>query len=464
MIPDRYTQPGLLFALLLTAVERADAGEFDSSRYAYFREFVVESAEERVVTFRLDDAVFDHCGEDFADLRLIDWEAESPVVVPFALERRLGEAREDAGRLASRITAVEEKENNLLEVEARLTGEKSDARVSRIVIDTPLKDFERRVRVYGSEDGTNWIELVSGSLIFDYSRYLDFRRTVIDLPPVEYRRFRIVIDGAVETLASPYREIARTEVDGEVFMEETRTTESVRPFRIDALRFLETREDEEVEKLLATYETATVLIQHDKESNETWIDVESRDQPLLELELLTEERNFRRVVKLLLPATGKGDGKWVTAATGRVFRYDLGGLDEERLRFPIPEQRYGRYRVAIAHGDNPPVAIGGIEQRGPYYDVFFVGTPGHRYRLYYGSAEESLKAPRYDTAVIRLARKRASPWTLDALGDEQENPEFRDRGSGFAFFESGSFFLIAIVIGVVLLAIAIMTAARRVEA
>ena len=45
---------------------------------------------------------------------------------------------------------------------------------------TPLKNFERHVRVFGSQDSEDWSPLVDDAFVFDYSEIIDVHNDEID--------------------------------------------------------------------------------------------------------------------------------------------------------------------------------------------------------------------------------------------------------------------------------------------
>ena len=76
-------------------------------------------------------------------------------------------ARLIGGACASHVASLKEVEGSL-EIIAKL-DEKSPS-ASGFTVRTPLKDFERRVQVFGSNAGQQWQSLVPEALLFDYSR------------------------------------------------------------------------------------------------------------------------------------------------------------------------------------------------------------------------------------------------------------------------------------------------------
>ena len=86
-------------------------------------------------------------------------------------------------RLTHRVTSFQPDEENgiLMACEITEPGKFPD----RLVIETPLHDFERKVRVESSHNGTQWNTILSDYLVFDYRQIADIRRTEIPLPEMK---------------------------------------------------------------------------------------------------------------------------------------------------------------------------------------------------------------------------------------------------------------------------------------
>jgi len=85
----------------------------------------------------------------------------------------------------------------------------------RLWIETPLRDFEKFVDVYGSLDEANWEPLLEGELIFERERFVDFRRTELKLPVNEFTSYKVVIANATDEQRSSVREVTEAISDRE---------------------------------------------------------------------------------------------------------------------------------------------------------------------------------------------------------------------------------------------------------
>ncbi len=153
----------------------------------------------QLVEVLLDAPVMAHTQNDFSDLRLFNGANQE---LPRAIEPLYSQQERIVRHsLASRAITLRELPGN--RIEARFSLLKDESFPDGIEIQTPLKDFIRILRISGSEDGENWTPLVEDAEIFDYSRYMDIRRTELPLPKNKYHQFSIEIGNASEERAQP---------------------------------------------------------------------------------------------------------------------------------------------------------------------------------------------------------------------------------------------------------------------
>ena len=112
---------------------------------------------------------------------------------------------------ATEVVSLQEKDGGI-EIHVRLDRDAPAAEELTVV--TPLKDFERRVRVFGSDNGKDWTPLVTDGLVFDYSRYMNVSNHDIRLPKNRWRQFRVIVDNITDVRQSPFMELTRKTREG----------------------------------------------------------------------------------------------------------------------------------------------------------------------------------------------------------------------------------------------------------
>ena len=347
----------------------------------------------RLVQVRLDGPLLAATRPGFPDLRLFDAAGRE---LPRLVEPlRTTQERVVRHAVAARPSALKEIPGN--RIEARLDLAPDEPAPDGLDIRTPLRDFIRTVRVSGSDDGQDW-RLLAEAEIFDYSRYMDIRRTEIPLPGNSCRHFSIEISNAAEERARPL--VRLVQANGQ---DQSRAFDLLQtPFRIDGISFW--RDSTVLDKkqpLLQEWPHSGLTISDDRKAKTTAIEIRTDHAPVTRLDLETADRNFRRAAAVQIPARANGAKIWRTVATGAFTRLDLPGLATNALALEFPEQRVPELRLVIENHDNPPLAIADIVPSGPVYRLLWLAEPAAAYQLAYGN--EALPVPSYDLFAIRAA-------------------------------------------------------------
>ena len=359
----------------------------------------------RLVEVRLDADAMAATRPGFPDLRLFDAENRE---IPRAVEALFtSKERIDRYSVSASTAGIRELSGN--RIEARFDLDPSAPSPTSHEIRTPLRDFIRTVRVSGSEDGQFWQPLAEAE-IFDYSRYLDFRRTLVQLPTNYCRYFALEISDATEERAQPL--VHLVQADGQ---DKSRALEIMQtPFRIGGVSFWqETATLANDEPILQEWPHAGMTALFDRRSHITDVVLDVRRAPLSRIDVETPTRNFNRLVTIQVPALVKGRPGWRSVADGIVTRIDLPGLSTNALSIRFPEQRVDRLRVVVQNADSPPIEITGVRTYGPVYRLLWLADPAAAYRLACGS--EKLDPPAYDLYPIRAALEQGIPperWEL----------------------------------------------------
>ena len=349
---------------------------------------------------RLDAAVFAATRPGFPDLRVFD---DAFREVPFLVEP-LGEPRERAVRrpVDARTGAVRELTGNRFEIRGDL--EPGAPAANAVEIRTPLRDFIRAVRIVGSADGQFWQPLAEG-LIYDYSRLLQFRRTVVPLPANECRSFQIEIAPVSPERAEPFARLVAADGERAARAEEMRQTS----FQFGEIAFWETAVEPIREPTLQEWPPAGVESIRDLTARTTEFVLDARRAPLTQIEFESSAPHLNRLVTVLVP-----DGaRWRSVADGVVSRISVPDFATNALVVRFPEQRADRLRVVVQHANAAAVKFSGIRAFGPSYRLIWIAEPGTRYQLACGS--DRIEAGAGDAAPIRAALANGNvpePWRL----------------------------------------------------
>ncbi|MEX2580273.1 MAG: DUF3999 family protein [Verrucomicrobiales bacterium] len=475
-----------LFHCLIAPVSALVAGSvvaetFDSSPFRFRKAIVGQVETEGIATVELDAEVFARTATDFADLRLVRRKGGTEVEVPYLVERLERRRPQEPPRtIPTAISDFEENADGSIEVVVEL-DEDSDPCAS-FEVRTPLRDFEKSVSVSGSPDGTEWTPLLDEALIFDHERYLDFRKTRLDLPANEARFLRVRVEDASDEQRSVVKHLAQTIGEEDGVSVTTRESVRRRTFRIDELVFFTARIEQEEGVNERSYPVEIGETNELVDDKRTEILLDAARAPLRALTLVTPDRNFRRAVSIQVPAPGASDS-WRTIHRGRIHRFRVGDFHDERTTLEFDGQRSDRYRVLVENEDSPPLSFEGVEAKGDIHQLQYLAEPsgaapspaesdpaealpeppGAEWEIYYGTESGAVRKPRYDTAALLAARGRdvaTVPLSLDA---QRENESFSPGAAGVPWTERKWILWLVIALVVVTLAGVLVRTAGRIE-
>lgn len=442
----------LLGGLPLSAAERATS-------YRYWKPLEeTQSAREEMLSFTLDGDIYSATAMGLPDLRIVD---QTGTEVPYQLrqdtERKVERVRR--GTPSSVVSLKEEGE--AIEIHTRLD---KDARAAEgLSLVTQLNDFERTVRVAGSQDGQEWTPLGEG-VIFDYSRYLDLHNHDVPLKPNACREFRITIENVTDEKETPYYALSRSFRRGSEVQRTEATSVERRPLRMDRISFwYEVEQEQQRKPKMADYPVVDYQRSELAETQETQLSVRTRREPLTGFTLEVANRNFSRSVAVQVPVVRGTKTEWRDVARKTLLKLDFHTLKRSELTIEFPEQREENYRLIVENQDNPPLDITGVRAKGNVYRAVFLHEAGKNYRVFYG--EESAKPPRYDVStVLALLGKDYQPTPL-ALGAQQANPDFQIRPESWLgrWLNNPIVLSVAVTLMVLVLAWGLFHASQRLE-
>lgn len=438
--------------------------------------------QEEIFALPLDSDVYSAVREGFADLRIFDSQQRE---TPYLLEKAFTTVTKYDRRWASaRVNAVRELENNRLEIILELPPEIKSA--DGLKIDTPLRDFERHVQVFGSDDGLNWTQLVKEGFLYDYSRFMDVRGLEIRLPANKYRFFKLLIDEITDSKESPWTQITQKTRYGQQQEKIERFQLLRRPLRIDQVQLWCWVPRTEKRHQKAEYSNLPFQVQEDPKQKCTIVEIQTQREPLERFLLKTKSRNFHREVSVQVPVPRQARSvrdpdplsavldpsakspapaiQWSTIASGRMYVLHFRQFHEEHLTIDFPEHRSPQYRLVISNQDSPPIEVSGVDAAGPVYQLVFLGQQQESYRLYYGA--DAVDKPQYDTGHVLPSLRSGytpAPAKLEAKAVAQEPREPAQPMTLLTLLNHPVFLIGAIVLVVIILACGLVLASRRIE-
>jgi len=237
--------------------------------------------------------------------------------------------------------------------------------INRIHFISSQKNFIRNVQVDGNQNQQGWVNLVGDSTIFDLTQEGKSRHLEVNVPPTNFSSLRVTIGkGGKGSFEPEGVEIAY-----------------VNPASIAAHikeRPHETRQENSKDGI-----------------QEYVLDLYQSHLTSRELEIITGEKNFNRVVELHASDNSKD---WQLVTKGEVYSYRLDKLTAKQLSLTFRSTlRY--FKLKIYNQDNPPLGIQEIKIRGANPAMVFPIQQNKEVSLYWNS--DQVKAPVYDLQKFR---------------------------------------------------------------
>jgi len=260
---------------------------------------------------------------------------------------------------------------------------------NQVVLYTQTTNFVRKTDVGGSADGKNWIIIRSNAYIFDQrDQGRELHNLVVSYPDSTYRYLKIMVwfDGG-----------APLNLMGAEVQREERAR-----FQPETVQASMVRQSEDSER------KATDLIA------ETPMGKQHFEECLLDV----SQPNFERSV---IVSYQDHRGAWLQAGSGSISRFNIGPAVDENLVIPVHELNQRQFRIRILNHDSPPLSVRSVTLRRMPRLLIFSGSPGERYRLFFGNAEGE---PRYydlGGAKEKLDLRKLPLASLQAM---KPNPSF----------------------------------------
>lgn len=416
--------------------------------------------QEELAELILPQPVYALTQDNLSDLRLMRSDRVTPV--PFLLEpvttKRCILSRET---VSLRLEMASEVEGEKLQV-VLSRGEQKDVALflahplKGLVIHTPLRDFERSIKVEVSSDKLTWTTVVEAARIIDVTAFADFRETEIKMPDVPQRYLRLTVDQRFSEQMKLTETVKRTE-DGKGTLNalEREFVEAKRPFRIESVSGWVQRETWVHDaRPLVSREFKLLEDPRDSELQRrfpkaTMIFFEAGRAPLERLTMKSAARMFRVESQLLVEReeVPPGENRWVKIASASLHRLAFRGFLREELQMSIPESRALRYCLVIPQqSEVQDVAIASCE--GPDYRAVFPCGVGDSILLVCNSPDLKGRAG-YTADHVRALLSRGITPVKAGLGPIVQDGKDLRKGSkiNMQWVLSAAVVLVAIVLG-----------------
>ena len=454
----------IAFFLVFASCAASAAATNEAAHYRHISAVTLpETAQgEELAQVLLTPEMFAATQDGYADIRVIH--SGTGQVVPSLVECVTREQRK-IRRVTETLTLTQADDTpgdqlRVLFVRPRKPAGSEEFPLRGLTVKTPLRDFERHVRVEVSDDGGAWHTIIEQARIFDVSSYADLRVTDIPLPPFTQRHIRLTFNKHDQRTDAVTNVRTSADGQGDVRSIDRAFREEQRPFRIDRVDgWCEESYWERDARPLVTREIRLTDAKPRRLPNPaagTLMCFEAGRVPLESLTFDAPERiltiPYELFIETDLPDHPADSLKRI--ANGILERVAFRDYRSERMTITLPTTRADRYYLAVPD-TAPKLTL--AEAQGPDYRVVFPYSNGDSMTLLIGNPD-ALPSARHADPIKTLMRTVAEPLMAEAA-PLAENPGW----DGKARADINMTYLLAavIVLTVIVLAFALITALRR---
>ena len=236
---------------------------------------------------------------------------------------------------------------------------------NQLQLETPTRNFRRRGDVLGSADGKNWVQLKTGSHIFDHHEEFYYQNLRVVYPETSYRYLKLVLwlDGGT-------------------------------PLEIQGVRLARViRKEVEPEKLLARIVRKEEDVK--RKATELFLEIDLERQHLETCVLEIAQENFRRRAEVAFQSK---DGTWTKVGEANIYRFKSEDIIEDHVTIPLSELNERQVRLRIWNEDNPPLEVTSVLFKRMSRVVIFEWEVAKSYRLFVGN--DQARTPSYDLDLV----------------------------------------------------------------
>ncbi len=375
-------------AIALALIAAPVAADYTGSDWRYFKTIEIPAGVdgEGLVEVPIDAQTFEGSSRGLADLRIVDagngGETQYKLVIERAERRRSAVSlnMRDLGSVAGQHTQFV------------LTLSNPGSLHNEVEILTNSRNFQRRVTIEASTDGSTWAMLEDDAEVYDFTiadRGVTTRDTHVRYPVSTAPQIRITIVNGDEP---------PLDIGGATgfFIDDIGARETNWPATV-------TSRTEDTERRIS----------------HTVFDLGGLGRPADRLDLQTDQINFYRNVNL----AGSNDGTQWTAlrSSANVYAFSTPQFRGSALSLGFADSTFRYYRVSVLNADNPPLEPFTGTVYGPAHNVIFQPQPGGTYRLAYGNP--AAHTPSYELEHL-LPYLVTENLPIAQLGNRSANPAF----------------------------------------
>lgn len=330
--------------------------DFDFSKWKYYKN--ISDTKEGLSKIILDDEIFSNSAKGLSDLRIIDGENRE---VPFKLASGNEHSQKEQVPVKMINNSFIPRESSQVILDLGVNG----SITNNLVINTSSENFQRNVKIFGSNEIERWNILKDNGYIYDFTdRKANFKsqNTEVSFPDSAFRYIKVEID----------------DEDGNpVKINSVLTNKIVK----------EKKQEYERHPQIESSENSS------KKFTEIIADLGASGIPANSINIDSKNVNFNRAV-LVYSGNEKNENNWTYLGQGYIFRYNTPKFTGENMKVHFSESNRRFIKVEIINKDDSPLEISGLSTFSIYREIIFQSSVSKSYRLFYGNQRANY--PQYD--------------------------------------------------------------------
>ncbi|MFH0856741.1 MAG: DUF3999 family protein [bacterium] len=371
----------IILTIILFALPFVCFASFNIEKWQYYKDISIDRP--GLIKFSLDDEMFSNSKNDLSDMRIIDNNGnEAPYKLAISEDKY--ESEKFYPKMLNNSYAPGVGTSVILEFQE---GQKE---VNQLKIITPADNFQRNVKIYGSDDKEKWNIIKADEYIYDYTdKKGNFKsqNTTLNFPLSIFKYIKIEIADSDNT---------------PIFISS-----------VEAVKYV--KDDSKKIERQVKYEKKE---NSEEKTTEILVDLGSLGIPTNAINLNISDENFNRGVLIY---SGADINNLQYLNNGYIFRYGTAKFTGENLKVEFPEINDRYIKMVIQNKDDRPLDMGDITVLSIYREVIFNAKEGNYYKAYYGN--EKANFPEYDLNKYfdYLDLKNSDGATISA---QKENPSY----------------------------------------
>jgi len=374
----------LILFFIFPSFCRAD---FNPRSWQYYKD--VNEKISDLAQFSIDDEIFANTKSDLRDLRVVSGRNKE---VPYKLV--VGEARTEIAVYNPALL-----NNSYVEgagTSAILDFGGNNSPVNSLTINTRSENFQRNVKIFGSDNKEDWRVIKENIYIYDYTdKKAGFKsqNIAVNFPESVFRYLKIEI-----------------------------TDPANDPVIVDFISAKQYKK-ENAKELVRDPQFAS---KEDGGNTEINADMGSPGIPVDKIALNIKAVNFNRGVSVYSSYNQKD---WRPLGQSYIFRYDTPKFKGENLTLNFSETKDRFIKILIENQDDDPLAISGVKTFSIFRQVIFTAEAEESYRVYYGNQDARTSGYDLEKYFQYLDKESAKDVTLSAQKNNKEYASVAKEGA-----------------------------------